>query len=144
MATSTSDRALAAAAEAVGDRWTLQVVEALLGEPHRFGDLQERVPGISTNVLADRLRRLEVDGLVVARPYNSRPPRFVYELTDSGTRLGIVVGALSDWGARRLGREPDPASLRHRGCGGVVEQRLHCAACDSVVDDADTDELRWV
>ncbi len=52
-------QALAAALERVGDRWSLLVVDALLGGPRRYGDLQEGLPGIATNLLADRLRHLE-------------------------------------------------------------------------------------
>ncbi|MFL5894157.1 MAG: winged helix-turn-helix transcriptional regulator, partial [Thermoleophilaceae bacterium] len=54
------DRALAA----VGDRWTLLVVASLLGGPQRFGDLEESVSGIATNVLTQRLRALQEEGLV--------------------------------------------------------------------------------
>ena len=68
---------LAAALRSVGDRWTLLLVEALLDGPLRFGDLQERLEGIAPNVLSERLRRLEREGLVLAEPYSERPRRFV-------------------------------------------------------------------
>src|ERR1700735_3941704 len=73
--------ALADALAAVGDRWTLLLVAALLDGPRRFGELQAEVDGIAPNVLTQRLRALERGALVVARPYSERPPRFVYELT---------------------------------------------------------------
>ena len=60
------DHPLAAALDSVGDRWTLLLVEALLDGPRRFGDLQEHVRGIAPNVLTQRLRRLEGEGLVLA------------------------------------------------------------------------------
>ena len=74
---------LAAALDSVGDRWTLLLVEALLDGPRRFGDLQEQVPRIAPNVLTQRLRRLEGEGLVLAQPTasgrsassTSSPPR---------------------------------------------------------------------
>src|SRR6516162_8313553 len=69
--------ALADALAAVGDRWTLLVIAALLDGPRRFGDLQDEVAGIAPNVLTQRLRQLERNALVVARPYSERPPRFV-------------------------------------------------------------------
>src|ERR687892_2707406 len=91
---------LAAALDSVGDRWTLLLVEALLGGPRRFGDLQEALGGIAPNVLSQRLRRLESEGLVLAQPYSERPQRYVYELTSSGPELAGALRFLADWGAR--------------------------------------------
>ena len=65
---------LAEALTRVGDRWTLLVVEALLPGPRRFNDLLSQIPGIAANILSDRLKRLERDGLLIARPYSQRPP----------------------------------------------------------------------
>src|SRR4051795_1314478 len=76
-----AESALAAALDSVGDRWTLLLVEALLDGPRRFGDLQEALHGIAPNVLSQRLRRLEGEGLLIADAYSERPPRYVYELT---------------------------------------------------------------
>jgi DNA-binding HxlR family transcriptional regulator len=93
------DRAL----EAVGDRWSLAVIAALLGGPRRYGELQERLGRVAPNVLAKRLRDLEAEGLLVARPYSERPPRFEYELTESGADLADAVDRLAAWGARHAG-----------------------------------------
>jgi DNA-binding HxlR family transcriptional regulator len=92
---------LAEALERVGDRWTLAVVQALLDGPRRFSELTAAVEGIAPNTLADRLRRLERDGLLVARPYCERPPRHAYELTDEGRALQPAIAALAAWGDRR-------------------------------------------
>ena len=56
----------------VGDRWTLLVVEALLEGPRRFNELAEELDGIAPNILSDRLKRLEKEALLVARPYRKR------------------------------------------------------------------------
>ena len=66
---------LAEALARVGDRWTLLVVEALLPGPRRFNDLLGLIPGIAANILSERLKRLEREALLVARPYSERPPR---------------------------------------------------------------------
>jgi hypothetical protein len=66
---------LAEALARVGDTWTLLVVEALLGGPQRFNDLLGQIPGITANILSERLKRLEREGLLIARPYSERPPR---------------------------------------------------------------------
>src|ERR1700686_2721627 len=91
---------LAEALARVGDRWTLLVVEALLPGPRRFNDLLSQIPGIAANILSDRLKRLERDGLLVARPYSQRPPRAAYQLTAEGTELAGALRLLAHWGSR--------------------------------------------
>lgn len=84
----------------VGERWTLLVVRELLLGPKRFTDLREGLPGISTNILADRLETLEVSGVVRRRTLPPPAGSKVYELTDWGMELGPVVEALGRWGVR--------------------------------------------
>jgi DNA-binding HxlR family transcriptional regulator len=132
---------LAAALDAVGDRWTLLIVETLLDGPRRFGDLQEELPRIAPNVLSQRLRRLEGEGLVVAQPYSERPQRFVYELTASGHELAGALRLLADWGARQAGGEPP----HHAVCGTPLETRWWCPTCEAPVDEAEaSDDGDWV
>src|SRR3990172_307798 len=73
-----SPSALDEALARIGDRWTLLVVDALLGGSRRFNELQRDVAGLAPNILSDRLKRLERDGLIVARPYSERPVRLAY------------------------------------------------------------------
>ena len=121
----------------VGDRWTLLVVAALLERPKRFNELQDELEGIAPNVLSARLKALGEQALVVAQPYSERPPRFAYELSESGRELAGALRLLADWGARSAGGEP----YRHEPCGGTLEARWYCPACEVVVDDPDADEL---
>ena len=131
---------LAAALDSVGDRWTLLLVEALLGGPRRFGDLQEGLGGIAPNVLSQRLRRLESEGLVLAQPYSERPQRYVYELTSSGHELAGALRLLSDWGARH----GESAELpRHEACGTPVEVRWWCPTCERPVGDDESADLHY-
>ncbi len=132
MAETAPKTALAEALERVGDRWTLLVVEALLDGPRRFGDLQDAVGGIAPNILTQRLRHLERQALVVARPYSERPPRFVYELTSGGHELAGALRLLADWGARQA-ESAEP--LRHSLCGTELEARWWCHSCQLPVDD---------
>ena len=132
---------LAAALETVGDRWTLLVVEALLDGPRRFGDLQDDLHGIASNVLSDRLRRLEREGLVVAEPYSERPRRFVYELTAAGSGLAGALRLLAGWGARHDPRGPE--APRHSSCGTPVEARWWCPSCERAVEEAEAEELHF-
>jgi DNA-binding HxlR family transcriptional regulator len=131
---------LAAALDSVGDRWTLLLVEALLAGPMRFGDLQEALPGIAPNVLSQRLRRLEGEGLVVAAPYSERPQRFVYELAGTGRELAGALRLLADWGARHR-ESGDPP--RHGACGTPVEARWWCPTCEHPVDGEEADDLHF-
>src|SRR4051794_28907485 len=113
--------ALAAALDRVGDRWSLLVVDALLLGPRRFNELLEAVAGIAPNILTDRLRRLEREGVLVARAYSERPPRMEYALTADGRELAGALRLMADWGARRSpagDAEHDP--LRHDACGTAL------------------------
>jgi DNA-binding HxlR family transcriptional regulator len=116
----------------VGDRWTLLVVEALLDGPRRFNDLLGQLPGIAPNILSERLKRLEREGLLVARPYSDRPPRVAYQLTAEGRELAGALRLLAYWGAGHA----DPAQApRHPACGTPIEARWYCPTCDQLVDD---------
>ena len=84
--------------DVLGDRWTLLVIRDLLTGPRRFGDLLAAPERIPTNVLTDRLRRLEREGIVRAEPYSEHPPRFEYTLTRKGRELGPALDALASWG----------------------------------------------
>src|SRR3954463_11931572 len=110
---------LADAVAPVGDRWTLLVVDALLDGARRFGELAAAVGGIAPNVLTQRLRHLESEGLVVPHAYSQRPRRFEYELTASGRELAGALRLLAAWGARQAGGE----GPRHELCGGALEVR---------------------
>jgi DNA-binding HxlR family transcriptional regulator len=123
---------LAEALARVGDRWTLLVVEALLDGPRRFNDLLSQIPGIAANILSERLKRLERERLLVARPYSQRPPRSDYELTAEGKELAGALRLLAHWATRHA----DPSTaLRHPACGTPIEARWYCPTCDVLVDD---------
>jgi DNA-binding HxlR family transcriptional regulator len=132
--------ALADALAAVGDRWTLLVVAALLDGPKRFGDLQTEVEGIAPNVLTGRLRALERNALVVARPYSERPPRFVYELSAAGRELAGALRLLAGWGARNA---EGAAAPRHAVCGTPMEARWWCPTCERPAGDEEGEELHF-
>jgi DNA-binding HxlR family transcriptional regulator len=87
----------------VGERWALLIVRELLHGPKRYTDLRDGLPGIGTNILAARLRELEVGGIVRKRKLPAPAASTVYELTEYGAELEEVVYALARWGARTLG-----------------------------------------
>ena len=124
----------------VGDRWTLLIVQALLGGSRRFNDLAAALPGIAPTVLSQRLKHLEREAVVVSQPYSRRPLRFAYELTASGRELAGALRLLAQWGAERSG-EGD--GLRHVACGTPLEARWYCPTCALPVDDDDAGDLRF-
>lgn len=105
---------LARALDLVGERWALLVVRELLLGPRRFTDLLDGLPGVSTNVLATRLRGLERAGVVERKVLPPPAASSVYELTAHGRALEPAVAALGRWGASTLGaREPRQALRSH-------------------------------
>lgn len=98
---------IAHALDLVGDRWVLLVVRDLMLGPRRFGDLQSGLPGVATNVLADRLKKLEGSGVVARRRLPPPAGSAVYELTERGRGLQEALLALVKWGGETLG-EPRP------------------------------------
>ncbi len=93
---------VACALDLVGDRWTLLIVRDLLGGKKRYGDFLASSEKIPTNILADRLKRLEREGLICSVPYRLHPPRVEYRLTPEGRALGRAVEALATWGTRHF------------------------------------------
>src|SRR6516165_6251304 len=92
---------LARALDVVGDRWTLVIVQELSKRSSRYKDLTRRLPGIGTTLLADRLRKLEVAG-VVERRARGVGEGVEYVLTDRGLDLGAALEALRRWGVAYL------------------------------------------
>lgn len=88
---------LARSLDRIGDRWTLLIVRELLVRPARYRDLQDGLPGIATNLLAQRLRQLEQHG-ILGRRLDEKSNAVVYELTSLGADLEEAVLALVRWG----------------------------------------------
>jgi len=100
--------AVARALDIVGDRWTLLIVRELLLRPCRYGELQDGLPGVATNLLAERLRHLEESG-VVARDEQGR-----YELTPWGKGLATPVREFARWAALLMAEKQSGDSFRSR------------------------------
>jgi DNA-binding HxlR family transcriptional regulator len=95
--------AVARGLDVIGDRWTLLLVRDLLLGPKRYKDLLSGLPGIGTNLLADRLKELETAGLIERTVLPPPAGSAVYQLTGTGHDLEPVMAALGHWGARFLG-----------------------------------------
>ncbi len=90
--------ALARALDILGDRWTLLVLRELLLGPQRFSDLLSGLPGIAPNLLTDRLRALESEGVIERKTLPPPAASRVYRLTERGRRLEPALLALVRWG----------------------------------------------
>jgi DNA-binding HxlR family transcriptional regulator len=86
----------------VGDKWSLLVIRDMLHGKATYGELLDSPEGIPTNILADRLRRLEGAGVIERSPYQERPVRYAYQLTEKGAALGDILLALVRWGKRHI------------------------------------------
>jgi DNA-binding HxlR family transcriptional regulator len=108
----------------VGDRWSMLIVRDLLAGKHRYGEFLASAEGIPTNILAERLRRFERQGLIERVLYSSRPPRYEYQLTDAGRELGPALLELARWGLRHVPGTRPPAWLDDLvGAQPVVEEQ---------------------
>ena len=95
----------------VGDRWTVLVLRDIFQRKRKFKELMESLQGISPNLLADRLKRLEDRDFVFRRFYSDHPPRAEYLLTDKGKAFAPVLVALRDFGdAWEPSEETEPAT----------------------------------
>jgi DNA-binding HxlR family transcriptional regulator len=105
----------------VGERWSLLIVRELLQGPKRYTDLAASLPGIGTNILASRLKELEMCGLVSKRRLDPPAASQVYELTAYGRELKSVIGALALWGLRSIDPPTDDADLAPGWLYGAVD-----------------------
>ena len=102
---------IASALDVVGDKWSLLVVRDMLRGKQTFNELLGSPEGISTNILAERLERLERAGLISSSVYQQHPVRYAYELTDKGRALAEVLKAYVQWGKRYI---PGTHTLREK------------------------------
>ncbi|WP_309233688.1 helix-turn-helix domain-containing protein [Conexibacter sp. W3-3-2] len=127
--------------EVVGERWTMLVLRNVFLGLRRFDEIQRNL-GIARNVLADRLGTLVEHGVLEKVPYQERPVRHEYRLTEKGVDLWPVIVSLMQWGDRHA---PTPAGppvlLRHRDCGGAVSRHLTCEACGAALGPRDVRSL---
>ena len=120
---------IAGTLEVVGERWSLLIVRDVLLGLRRFDEIQANL-GIARNILQTRLTRLLEHGVLERRPYQERPLRYEYRLTEKGLDLWPAIVALMNWGDRHAApRAGAPVLLEHRGCGGAVDEHRICGAC---------------
>jgi DNA-binding HxlR family transcriptional regulator len=117
----------------IGDRWSLLILRDCFLKVRRFEQFQERL-GVTRHVLADRLKKFVETGILERRPYQQRPVRHEYRLTDKGLAFYPVLQALIHWGDTHgsLGRAR-PVHYRHRTCGQLFDPVTVCSECGEPV-----------
>jgi DNA-binding HxlR family transcriptional regulator len=132
---------MASALDLLGERWTLLVVRDLLLGPQRYGDLLAGLPGLSTDLLADRLHALESADVIQRRRMTAPAGSTVYELTAVGEELWDVLSPLARWGGRLMGPPADTDDrLDHRWALLAMAAGYHgppdrTESCQLIVDD---------
>jgi DNA-binding HxlR family transcriptional regulator len=86
--------------DTLGDRWTFLVIRDLVLGKRRYQEFMSSPERIASNILADRLKKLEAAGLVTRRAYQQKPARYEYVLTEKGNGLRPVLGAIIEWGQK--------------------------------------------
>jgi DNA-binding HxlR family transcriptional regulator len=120
---------IARSVDLLGDWWTPLVLRECYLGVRRFEDFQRNL-GIGRNILTQRLGRLVEEGMLARRPYQERPARHEYVLTDKGRDFYPVLAAMQAWGDRWLaGAEGPPVVLHHRGCDHDMEAEVVCSHC---------------
>jgi DNA-binding HxlR family transcriptional regulator len=125
---------VARALEVVGERWTLLIVRDVFLGVRRFDELQADL-GIARNVLQTRLERLVEHGVLEKRPYQERPLRHEYRLTEKGIDLWPTIVALLQWGDRHApAPNGAPVLITHKDCGGELDAHRICTRCGQPVE----------
>jgi DNA-binding HxlR family transcriptional regulator len=114
----------------IGDRWTSLVIASLYFGLKRHDDIAEAL-GIATNILSDRLKLLVSVGVLQRVPYQEKPLRHEYRLTDKGGALYTHALQLHEWASRWLtDKDEQPLILEHIPCGAPLQSEVVCSECD--------------
>lgn len=115
----------------IGDKWTLLILRQLMLGYDTYTEIQDRLEGIPSNLLSERLKCLEEDELITTQLYQAHPPRYRYLLTESGRDLSDVFNSIILWGERNL--KKCHKKLTHSECGHKIELTYYCPHCDKTI-----------
>lgn len=115
---------IAVALDMLGDRWSLIVVrDLMMTKSLTYGELADCTEGITTNILADRLRKLSAEGIVKKTPYQTKPVRYEYSLTAKGLGLKPIMCAIVNWAHEHGGMScEDMAKIFGSDSSGVCDE----------------------
>ncbi len=133
VSSSTSGCSIQQTLDVIGDRWMLLIIRNLFRGARRFSELEEDL-SIAKNLLTARLNKLVSAEIVERVPYQDRPVRHEYLLTQKGRDLSPSLVALMKWGDRWCNDGSAPTVLVHSDCGTPLMQVTHCPTCDDALD----------
>jgi DNA-binding HxlR family transcriptional regulator len=126
----------------IGDRWTLLILRDAFLRVRRFDEFQARL-GIARRVLNERLSSLVEDGVLEKTPYQQRPTRYEYRLTQKGLNLYPVILSLVHWGdTYYAGEDGLPVIHKHKTCGHAFRSVLTCSCCHEPIDPRDVEAIQ--
>ena len=123
----------------IGDKWSLLILHRIFIGYGTYKDIQNGLEGIPSNLLSDRLKTMETDGLIQRELYQDHPPRYKYMLTEKGFDLVDVFNSLMLWGEKYL--DKCYKKLVHKDCSTKIEHRYYCPECNKNVDINDLDVI---
>lgn len=131
-AESSDENSIQRTLDVIGDRWTLLILRDVFRGVRRFSRIQNDL-GIAKNLLTDRLASLVDAGVVEKVPYQDRPVRHEYRLTEKGRALSSALLALMRWGDEWCSDDGAPTELVHDECGTRLELQPWCTSCNTPV-----------
>lgn len=114
-------------ADIIGDTWTILILRELFSGNDRFDGLRQRV-GASTNILSNRLKKLVTHGVAEKIPYQEKPTRYRYQLTQAGLSLFPVLLSVVSWG-NQWSPHGRKVAVYHKPCGRIEPEGLSCPRC---------------
>lgn len=119
----------------IGDKWSLLIIHQLFVGNDTYKKIQDNLENIPTNLLSERLKSLEIDGILKKHIYQSHPPRYQYSLTEKGYDLEDVFNSIILWGEKYL--NTCYKKLVHSKCNCSITQKYYCHKCNTYVDSSD-------
>ncbi len=123
-------------AEVIGDTWTIMILRELFAGNDKFDGLLTKV-GASSNILSNRLKRLVENGIVSKTPYQEKPTRYRYQLTEAGLSLFPIILAVVNWG-NAWSPHGATVSIYHKPCGQITPDGLSCPLCGETLEPENT------
>lgn len=121
----------------LGEKWAILAIREVAFGVGRFDEIVLNT-GAARDVLTTRLRNLEAHGLIVRKPYQQRPVRYEYVLSEAGQQLFGVLHMIRDWGDRYVRDDPENIVRFTHSCGNEYHPDLRCAACGESVTPGST------
>ncbi|MDR7144975.1 helix-turn-helix domain-containing protein [Rhizobium sp. BE258] len=117
-----------AALKVIGDKWSLLAIRELTFGSGKFDEIVKNT-GAPRDVLAAKLKSLEVFGVISKDKYEDRPVRYMYRLSESGAHLFSILHAIRDWGDKFARDDPENIVVFRHSCGSVLTPKFVCSDC---------------